>query len=64
MPIRGFTETLNKIRWDIYDTNVIAWYGGDRAEVGVEGRAGHCMGTRTHHEDNKAGMGGLGGEMG
>ena len=32
MPVRGCTETLNEIRWDIYDTNVIARYGGDRAD--------------------------------
>ena len=65
MPGRSFTEALNEIRWDIYDTNVIAREGGDGADkVGVEGRACHGMRTRSHDQDNKAGMGGLGGEVG
>ena len=54
MPIRGFAEALYEICWDIYDANVIARDGGDRADqVGVKGGAGHCMGAWTHHKDNK-----------
>lgn len=48
MPVRSFTETLNEIRWDIFDTNVIARDGGDRADkVGVEGGLPWVLGPTT-----------------